>query len=558
MQVFKNNVSLEATPTGDTHIVNKAYLEDRISKINVQHAVRVDELPICTDNGDGTYTISYVKDGTAETTTDTSQWFYYLDDNGNLKQTIFLEGEELTIDGAEIALDDYVEKEAFENTINELEANFQDGVDTLYDTCVGCGATPTDKTPTAIAEAIKLLSKSWWVEWVTLGGISTDTYSSLDDVLDDVTALDILMRKHNSVDYLIDELSSNAKALDIIVNDENAMQYIGTYDYCADKMLASNVIAPKLLESTHWQYILKDHVPKLTSNTSGGGIASAYNYTDAYKFFDKDTPTAYLDQTQGSPGSIANMYIQYKFPTPICIKKVGIFEVTGQPNRKLQTARLQYSNDGATWTTYTTLNFSNTTVGEMQYVNAENTNLAYGIYWRLQGVSTINAEKWILNELDFFGRSLNVSVPTMTGNTAPEGECFGSNDYYGATDSHYKAFDKTTTVYWSPSPNGIPFFIGYDFKKDVMVKYVSISNRDITPTHSVKEFDIQAYDSKNAKWITLLTSSNNDTSINGGKNCVINNNNAYQKYRVYVTSANSTIGCCNVGEIQFYGVDYSE
>ena len=154
MQVFKNNVSLEATPTGDTHIVNKAYLEDRISKINVQHAIKVDELPICTDNGDGTYTISYVKDGTAKTTTDTSQWFYYLDNNSNLKQTIFLEGEELTIDGTEIALDDYVGKETFENTISELEANFADGVNTIYDAIVLKGQTPLDKSPQSISNAI--------------------------------------------------------------------------------------------------------------------------------------------------------------------------------------------------------------------------------------------------------------------------------------------------------------------------------------------------------------------------------------------------------------------
>ena len=125
MQVFKNNVSLEATPTGDTHIVNKAYLEDRISKINVQHAVKVDELPICTDNGDGTYTITYIKDGDTKTTTDISQWFYYLDDNGNLKQTIFLEGEELTIDGAEIALDDFIEKSAIATTLDDTVTDEQ-------------------------------------------------------------------------------------------------------------------------------------------------------------------------------------------------------------------------------------------------------------------------------------------------------------------------------------------------------------------------------------------------------------------------------------------------
>ena len=125
MQVFKNNVSLEATPASDTHIVNKAYLEDRISKINVQHAVKVDELPICTDNGDGTYTITYIKDGDTKTTTDISQWFYYLDAESNLKQTIFLDGEELTIDGTEIVLDDFIEKSAIVTTLDSTVTNEQ-------------------------------------------------------------------------------------------------------------------------------------------------------------------------------------------------------------------------------------------------------------------------------------------------------------------------------------------------------------------------------------------------------------------------------------------------
>ena len=34
-------------------------------------------------------------------------------------------------------------------------ANFQDGVDTLYNKCVSCGWTPTGKTPTAISDAIQ-------------------------------------------------------------------------------------------------------------------------------------------------------------------------------------------------------------------------------------------------------------------------------------------------------------------------------------------------------------------------------------------------------------------
>lgn len=33
--------------------------------------------------------------------------------------------------------------------------NFQAGVDTLYNKCVGCGSTPVDRTPTAISNSIQ-------------------------------------------------------------------------------------------------------------------------------------------------------------------------------------------------------------------------------------------------------------------------------------------------------------------------------------------------------------------------------------------------------------------
>ncbi len=38
MEVFKNNVSLEATPTGDTHVVNKKYSDTKIKVIELTQA----------------------------------------------------------------------------------------------------------------------------------------------------------------------------------------------------------------------------------------------------------------------------------------------------------------------------------------------------------------------------------------------------------------------------------------------------------------------------------------------------------------------------------------
>ena len=36
-----------------------------------------------------------------------------------------------------------------------MKQSFQDGVDTLYNKCVSCGQTPTDKSPTSISNAIQ-------------------------------------------------------------------------------------------------------------------------------------------------------------------------------------------------------------------------------------------------------------------------------------------------------------------------------------------------------------------------------------------------------------------
>ena len=43
---------------------------------------------------------------------------------------------------------------------SKLTNSFQDGVDTLYNKCVSCGSTPSEKTPTAIASSIQELKNN--------------------------------------------------------------------------------------------------------------------------------------------------------------------------------------------------------------------------------------------------------------------------------------------------------------------------------------------------------------------------------------------------------------
>lgn len=72
----------------------KNYADSVAEKINVKNAIACDGKPAYVDGS-----ITYVKGGVTYTTADTDTWFYY-NDGEELKQTIFVDGEEFTITSA--------------------------------------------------------------------------------------------------------------------------------------------------------------------------------------------------------------------------------------------------------------------------------------------------------------------------------------------------------------------------------------------------------------------------------------------------------------------------
>lgn len=92
-EVVAQKTDIDDTTTS----TDKTFSSDRIMKIinSVSNVYKVDEKPVCVDNGDGTHTTTYIKDGETKTTNDTA-WYYYIVDT-ILYQTIFIEGDELTI-----------------------------------------------------------------------------------------------------------------------------------------------------------------------------------------------------------------------------------------------------------------------------------------------------------------------------------------------------------------------------------------------------------------------------------------------------------------------------
>lgn len=64
--------------------------------------------------------------------------------------------------------DNLLSEKAIKSELDKLKTNFQDGVNTIYDSVVVRGVTPTDKSPSEIADAIS-----------KLGGDLTSIYNAL-------------------------------------------------------------------------------------------------------------------------------------------------------------------------------------------------------------------------------------------------------------------------------------------------------------------------------------------------------------------------------------------
>lgn len=88
----------------------KKYTDQQINTINHVEGKVVDSKPTIVTNSDGTYSVTYIQNGTSTTTTD-NMWFFYNTGTNTYAQTIFIDGVEITLSmNGSINLTNYVNK----------------------------------------------------------------------------------------------------------------------------------------------------------------------------------------------------------------------------------------------------------------------------------------------------------------------------------------------------------------------------------------------------------------------------------------------------------------
>lgn len=401
---------------------------------------------------------------------------------------------------------------------------------------------------TEVTEYIVQLKSGFnYEEWLTLGNI-TESYSSLEEVLADEKTVRQLMLKHASVDYMVEALAEDTELKTTLLASNNALKWIGLFDYCYDNM-PSDFISD-WINGDKWAYALKDSVPIMTGAKApyGEAIGSACDSSNPlWKAFDNNDVTEARLTT-----SSASAYIGFKFTNPTSIQAIDWYNGATSSNFDLE---LEYSDDGTNYNPAET--FSN--LDARAFCKTTNT-FGYHLYWRVKRTRVQGAGYILANSLNFYGRSLNVSVPKMDSNTSPWGEALYEETPYES--SAFNVFDQNTSTKWATKhTNAQVSYIGYDFKKATNVKYFSIQAPSGTSVVVPTKIVLQG--TNDTVWHNIQEYTVDAINQLAQRTYVVDTDSSYKKYRLACTDrlysgSSSSAYYSQLAELQFYGLDYSE
>ena len=336
---------------------------------------------------------------------------------------------------------------------------------------------------------------------------------------------------------------------EVDINNTTEYLYVGFQTTYCDTTTGCNGVKLQV-----YAWAPKGNVPVMTSNTAPYGTAGATSESStaakkAWGAFDGNLSTAAEKSTSNS--SDARIY--YKFTNPVNVKKVNLGISVSSENSF--DYKIQYSDDGTNWTDATDFDTYAHTVGWNSF-DLEVPDCGYHLYWGMMKHFRTN---WITyaNELQFYGRELKVSVPVMTGDTAPYGEAFGSSSL--ASNYHYynaftpEGITVSSTKYgWLPASNETTnCYVGYDFGRKVKIAYVEV--QEVAGSGSAANNSTVIEGSDDGSNYSAMSES---ITITRTKTGYIISAAEHRYFRMFFSTINST---GNRGVIcNFYGLDYSE
>lgn len=370
--------------------------------------------------------------------------------------------------------------------------------------------------------------------WCTEGGVDATQYSSLADVFDDELAIHRLMTVHASADYLIDAVTDDVDVIDDFCANDTAMKWIGLRDYVCDGLTAINGVEAKFLASAYWERYLKDHVPTMTGNTAPYGTLTGDGGTsghDIFNAFDGDDSTYW--QTSAIGHNVRGF--TYAFVNPTCVKRVRIRCLNAMTE-----VNILVGNTASNLTA----------IKEVASVNANEDviidvpNDDYCMYISVSGRVDSGATQ--IATLQFYGRSLNVSVPVMSSNTAPFGVASASSNNADA----FEFFDNVLTSSNYVNLGDTSGRVYFDFGRPVKIKMASAVLMYYQHNGVIQYADNDLIWA-NASDLKLVNKRDDAPTFFN-----VTSASAHRYWGIQFASATSNVIYAVEGN--FYGVDYSE
>lgn len=360
--------------------------------------------------------------------------------------------------------------------------------------------------------------------WLYFGGITDKAYTTLAEVLADSTTLATLIADNNAVDYMV-----------------------------RSKSWASN----------------KGLVPKMTSNTTPSGVASANNYYgsgyEAYKAFDGNSSTHWSSTLRGASSG----YLRYQFSSAVCVKKAYVYNGASQIN----TLQVEGSNNGTDWTPISEV-ITTQGGGEEIYIPCTNNSdfiyyqIAYsqasglgatfyevqfypqsydgvGITEDSTAMTYIGLNNYASNTLladsdwakaicvsNYSDSVMNVHNPNMSSNTTPSGYVASASSVYSSQFPAYQAFDGTGYSWCSDA--GSSFYVRLKFAEAIIINAFKmiVNHGDVNQSRQFNNWKIQGSNDA-SNWTDLYTSTELTVSdvVYGG---LFNNSTPYLYYQLYI------------------------
>jgi hypothetical protein len=144
-------------------------------------------------------------------------------------------------------------------------------------------------------------------------------------------------------------------------------------------------------------------------------------------------------------------------------------------------------------------------------------------------------------------------IPTMTSDTAPEGEAFGSSWLSSWGRNYYNAFDDDSETFWSSSDSSVPQYIGYKFLNSTKVKKIEIQSSSKDSNRTPKKIRIEG-SNDNVNWNEINVFDSLIWMSSEMKTFELKNDKEYSYYRVYMEESNGG-SYLQVSKIKMYGME---